>query len=244
LADLNLAETLTASKGTRNGNAKITRATKEAAIALKVRAYLNMRNWQKVLDEGAKLGAAYTLTLTPEVPFIVANNYNNTESIFTIENSANTNPGTNAGLASMYNDRSLVCISPIIWRNSKWLVDDKRRRDTLMVRTAASGVKFVNKYKDVTNLSDGAPIMRYAEVVLSMAEANARLGNSAAALELLNKVRNRSLANPATQAYTSSSFANATALVDAIITERRIEFLGEGMRWGDIHRLLYDDLER
>lgn len=242
LADLNLAETLTASKGTRNGNAKITRATKEAAIALKVRAYLNMRNWQKVLDEGAKLGAAYTLTLTPEVPFIVANNYNNTESIFTIENSANTNPGTNAGLASMYNDRSLVCISPIIWRNSKWLVDDKRRRDTLMVRTAASGVKFVNKYKDVTNLSDGAPIMRYAEVVLSMAEANARLGNSAAALELLNKVRNRSLANPATQAYTSSSFANATALVDAIITERRIEFLGEGMRWGDIHRLLYDDL--
>jgi hypothetical protein len=33
-----------------------------------------------------------------------------------------------------------------------------------MVRTASSGVKFVNKYKDVTNLFDGSPIMRYAEV--------------------------------------------------------------------------------
>lgn len=242
IADLDQAETLTASKSTRNGNARITRATKEAAIGLKVRAYLNMRNWTKVLTEGAKLNAAYTLTATPEIPFIVANNYNNTESIFSIENSANTNPGTNAGLASMYNDRSLVCISPIIWRNSKWLVDDKRRRDTLMVRTASSGVKFVNKYKDVTNLSDGSPIMRYAEIVLSMAEANARLGNTAVGIDQLNKVRNRSLASPATQQYTAASFANTTSLVDAIITERRIEFLGEGMRWGDIHRLLYDDL--
>ncbi|AZA99651.1 RagB/SusD family nutrient uptake outer membrane protein [Chryseobacterium joostei] len=242
LADLDQAELLTASKSTRSGNARITRATKEAAIALKVRAYLNMRDWTKVLTEGAKLSSAYTLTATPDVPFILANNYNNSESVFSIENSANTNPGTNAGLASMYRDRSLVCISPIIWRNPRWLLDDKRRAETAMVRTSSAGVKYVNKYKDVTNLSDGSPIMRYAEVILSMAEAYARQGNTASAITYLNMVRNRSLATPATQQYTAASFANATDLVDAIITERRIEFLGEGMRWGDIHRLLYDDL--
>ncbi|AZA90488.1 SusD family [Chryseobacterium nakagawai] len=240
LADLDMAETLTVSNSARVGNIKITRATKEAAIALKVRAYLNMRDWSKVLTEGAKLNSVYSLTSSPSQPF--TNNYNNSESIFSIENSANTNPGTNAGLASIYNNRSLVCISPIIWRNPRWLADDKRREETTMVRTASSGVKFVNKYKDVTNLSDGSPIMRYAEVLLSMSEANARLGNAATAITQLNQVRNRSLANPATQQYTAASFTDATSLVDAIITERRIEFLGEGMRWGDIHRLLYDDL--
>src|SRR5690606_5908245 len=93
-----------------------------------------------------------------------------------------------------------------------------------------------------TNLTDATPILRYAEVVLSMAEANARLGNLPMALTQLNQVRNRALAAPATEAYTAASFANATEMVDAIITERRIEFLGEGMRWNDIHRLLYDDL--
>lgn len=242
IADLDKAESLTANKSARTGNAKITRATKEAVIALKVRAYLHMRNWNKVLVEGAKLNGLYSLMDSPELPFVLANNYNNSESIFSIENSANTNPGSNAGLASMYNNRSLVCISPIIWRNPRWMVDDKRRMETGMVRTSSAGVKFINKYKDVTNLSDGSPIIRYPEVLLSMAEANARLGNMTDAITQLNKVRNRSLANIAAQQYTSASFADISSLVDAIITERRIEFLGEGMRWGDIHRLLYDDL--
>lgn len=240
IADLNNAEALAPSKASRAGNAKITRINKEAAIALKTRVYLNMRNWSSVLTEGAKLASAYSLPADPSTVF--TNNYNNTESVFSIENSAVTNPGVNAALASMYNNRSLVCISPIIWRNPRWTATDKRRTETTMVRTATSGVKFTNKYKDVTNLSDATPIIRYAEVILSMAEANARLGNTAAAVGLLNQVRNRALLAPATEAYTAASFANTTELVDAIVTERRIEFLGEGMRWNDIHRLMYDDL--
>ncbi|MEF9479505.1 RagB/SusD family nutrient uptake outer membrane protein [Chryseobacterium sp. 1B4] len=240
LLDLDKAEQLCESAAVRSGNSKITRASKEAAVALKVRAYLNMRNWTKVLDEGIKLKSAYSLTSSPDTPFELASNYNNPESIFSIENSKNTNPGTNAGLAAMYNNRLLVCISPVIWRNPKWLPDDKRRNPA-MVRTSSSGVKYVNKYKDVTNLADGTPIIRYAEILLSMAEANARLGHTANSINDLNKVRNRSLSNVASQQYTAASFNNVASLLDAIITERRIEFLGEGMRWGDIHRLLYDD---
>lgn len=240
LADLNNAEALAPSKSTRTGNAKITRINKEAAIALKVRVYLNMRNWNSVLTEGAKLATAYSLPADPSTVF--TNNYNNTESVFSIENSAATNPGVNAALASMYNNRSLVCISPIIWRNPRWTATDKRRAEGSMVRTASSGVKFTNKYKDVTNLSDATPIIRYAEVLLSMAEANARLGSNATAVAQLNQVRNRALTAPATEAYTEASFANTADLVEAIVTERRIEFLAEGMRWNDIHRLMYDDL--
>lgn len=240
LVDLNNAEMMAPKKATRTGNARITRINSEAAIALKVRVYLNMRNWSKVLDEGAKLASAYALM--PQPSGVFTSNYNNTESIFSIENSATTNPGVNAALASMYNNRSIIAISPIIWRNPRWTATDKRREEGATVRTAGDGVKFTNKYKDVTNLSDASPIIRYAEVILSMAEANARLGNTATAVAELNQVRNRALASPATEAYTVGSFASTTELVEAIITERRIEFLAEGLRWNDIHRLLYDDL--
>lgn len=242
LADLNNAELLAPSRASRTGNAKITRVSKEAAIALKTRVYLNMRDWNKVISEGVKLGT-YSIEPNPATPFEFG--YNNKESIFSIENSATTNPGVNAALASMYNGRALITISPIIWRNARWNVDDKRRTEGAMVRKTPAGVVLTNKYKDVTNLTDASPLIRYAEVVLSMAEANARLGSAAnitTAINQLNLVRNRSLANVATQQYTASSFANQTELVDAIVTERRIEFLAEGMRWSDIHRLLYDDL--
>jgi hypothetical protein len=79
-------------------------------------------------------------------------------------------------------------------------------------------------------------------MVLAAAEANARLGNLTPALTLLNSVRNRSLSSPSIQAYTAASFATQNDLVRAILKERRIEFICEGKRWGDIHRLLNDDV--
>ena len=55
----------------------------------------------------------------------------------------------------------------------------------------------------------------------------------------LNNVRNRSLADPATQAYTAADFADNVALLGAILLERRIELAMEGRRWPDIHRLQF-----
>ena len=107
-----------------------------------------------------------------------------------------------------------------------------------------SGRKYTLKYKDGVNYTDASPIIRYAEVLLNMAEAYARkttpdLPN---ALAKLNQVRNRSLANPTTQAYTAASFITPSTMVGAILKERRIEFLMEGRRWSDIHRLQGDNL--
>ena len=215
---------------------KIVKVTKGAAIATKIIMYQNMREWSAVLTEYAKLTSQYALEANPMGVF--TNNYGNNESIFSIYNTANTNPGVNGALASQYNRRNLIAISPIIWRDAEWLVDDKRRLETEVVDNAV----FTRKYKDVTNYADGSPLFRFAEMVLAAAEANARLGNNSAALTLLNSVRNRALANPSTQAYTSSSFASSADLVKAILKERRIEFICEGKRWGDIHRLLNDDI--
>ncbi|MCB0659308.1 MAG: RagB/SusD family nutrient uptake outer membrane protein, partial [Saprospiraceae bacterium] len=104
----------------------------------------------------------------------------------------------------------------------------------------SSGRKYTNKYKDVVSYTDPAPVIRYAEILLNMAEAYARSNDMPNALKNLNLVRDRSLADPATQSYIS--FADAKAVLGAILKERRIEFLMEGRRWSDIHRLQNDDL--
>ena len=239
IADLDDAE----GKITQTANKSL--ATKNAAIAFKTRVYLHQRNWDKVITEGTKSMPGIALTASPEMPFVTANNLSNSESIFSIRHAAisGQNPGVNAALASQYKTRRLVCISPIIWRDPSWLVDDKRRAEGSMVETV-SGIKYTNKYKDGVTYTDAAPIIRYAEVVLNMAEALARKAtpNLAAALTLLNSVRNRALANPVTQAYTSVTLATQSDMVGAILKERRIEFLMEGRRWSDIQRLQNDNL--
>src|SRR5690606_32398370 len=56
----------------------------------------------------------------------------------------------------------------------------------------------------------------------------------------LNLVRNRSLANPTTEQYVA--FASTADAVNAVLMERRIEFLAEGLRWNTIHRLQQDNV--
>lgn len=238
LADLNEAESLLPNKADRGDLDGLIRATKESAIAMKARAYLHMGDWANVIAEGSKLENTYSLTNDPNDVF--ANGYSNSESIFSMENSPTNNPGVNAALASQYNRRKLVCISPIVWRNSYWRADDLRRSDDLV--ETAGGVKYTFKYKDPVNYTDPAPVIRYAETLLSMAEAHARMNQTTDALSYLNMVRNRSLANPGSQAYTASDFSNTTQLLAAIIAERRIEFVMEGRRWPDIHRLQGDSM--
>lgn len=242
LQDLDDAESLIS-------NTSLTKASKNAARAFKTRVYLHKRDWDNVIVEGNKLSGNYSLEDSPNGPFI--NTYDNSESIFSMGMAATQNPGVNAALASQYGRRMLVNISPIIWRHPSWLLDDKRREDnstetdkgTGMVFTS-EGRKYTHKYKDDVNHTDASPVIRYAEVLLNMAEAQARktAPDLPASLSLLNQIRNRSLADPATQAYVSGDFAGAADLVEAIIDERRIEFLMEGRRWSDIHRLQGDDL--
>jgi len=233
-------------------------ATKNAAIAFKTRVLLHKRDWAGVVTEASKPMSGIALTANPDGPFNpnftpltpVITNLTNSETIFSIKHGAATlqNPGVNAALASQYKTRRLVCISPIIWRDPSWLADDKRRTEGTLIETVA-GIKYTNKYKDGVSYQDAAPVIRFAEVVLNRAEAQARLGTSTVQLEdaiaLLNSVRNRSLANPTTQAYTLTGInplINQAGVVGAILKERRIEFLMEGRRWSDIHRLQNDDL--
>jgi hypothetical protein len=239
LADLDFSE---ANLGERTD---YSRATKGAAIALKTRILLHKGDWAGVIAEGAKLGTGgtapftstiggYKLTDSPDGPFV--NFRSNTESIFSIANSAASNGEVNGALASMFlpasvGGRSLVSTSPNLYNASFWVAGDLRKS---LLQVEEKGVFYNNKFKDPTTKTDWAPIIRYAEVLLNVAEADARTGNNAQALALLNAVRNRSV--PA-----ASQFTSAPAdLLLAILNERRVEFAGEGRRWADLHRLALD----
>lgn len=248
LADLDFAE---ANLPATN---QVYRATKAAAIALKMRVKLHMGDWAGVITEGNKIVSGtttftspiggWTLDANPDDPFKLGN-YNTKESIFSIKNDALDNPGVNAAISTMYaasdhKGRGLIVVSPVLWNDPRWLCDDKRRTALVIKALDANNNQslFVYKYRDSVGLGDYAPQIRYAEVLLTMAEAEARssTGVSASAVNLLDAVRNRSL-GLSTEAYTVSSFAGQSDLVNAILFERRIEFLGEGKRWGDISRL-------
>ena len=246
-------------------NINVIRATKAAAIALKMRVKLHMGNWAGVIAEGNKLIPAvipavnntgyWTTVVSPiggwkleQLPNGPFTNNNSTECIFSIKNDALDNTGVNAALAQMYGPnvpgRGLASIAPGIYNNPLWRCDDTRR--SLLIISGASNANtpsfFTKKYTDYVNQADYAPMIRYAEVLLMQSEAEARNAGaiSQRAIDLLNLVRNRAIPTPTTNQYTAASFTDKNDLIAKILYERRIEFLAEGKRWGDIHRLALD----
>jgi hypothetical protein len=261
LSDLNYAETVLPE--TRSSRALIiSRATKAAAIALKTRVYLHMGDWANVITEGNKIApqatapfsspyGGFNLPSNPYAAFSSGGSKNNTEALWSIENSEADNASVNGALSAVYttsaaptSGRALVAISPLIWNEAFFLATDTRKTTTFVSfdepasgATGGKGGYFSKKYTDVTGRSDNAPHLRYAEVLLNMAEAIQRQAGAAVdsrAFAMYNAVRSRSVVDPLTDA------ATGNALIGSILNERRIEFLCEGLRWGDVHRLAQD----
>lgn len=244
LADLDFAELNLPI--TRAGVLNVTRATRPDAIALKQRIKLHQYDYAGAINEGNKLITAgnpavgliggISLTTAADGPF--TNNLSS-ESMFSIENNAQDNPGGNGGLPQFMapGGRLLICISPNLWNAPWWLASDTRRSLLTSAGAGTDGRRYTTKYKDPVNGTDYCPQIRYAEVLLNQAEAIVQSTNSVntTAITLLNAVRNRAVTNPAFQ-FTSASFASASELLQAIIRERRIEFAQEGDRWRQIHR--------
>ncbi len=225
-----------------------TRVHKNAAIALKTRAYLNMGRWADVVTEAGKLvpatapfrastGVAHQLQADVRTTFT---NYTTTESIFSLPMSSNDLPGTQNGLGSYYlavigiGDFSLNPTGII--GNAAFASTDARRNLIRNDFTSDLGRNRLAKFPTGPQHTDWVPVIRYAEVLLNLAEARARVAGAAVdpqALALLNAVRGRS--NPA-GVYTATTITTGTELVNAILLERRIEFLGEGFRSNDLLR--------
>jgi hypothetical protein len=152
-----------------------------------------------------------------------------------MSSTAGDNPGTQNQLGYYFakttgNGEFSLNPSGIV-ANTGWLITDARRSFVATV----SGKLFLNlKYNAPSPYTDFSPIIRYSEVMLNLAEALARTnsGVNVKALALLNAVRQRS------DATTILAPLTQTDLINAILLERRIELLGEGLRNNDLMRLL------
>lgn len=260
IADLDSAENrlpLTYSTAELN----TTRAHRNTAIALKTRVYLSLQNYAKVESEAGKIvtqtlapfsnasGIGVAHALQPSIATIFLNTYNTTESIFSLPMTATTgdNPGTQNQLGFYFvrNGSNLGAAEyslnqPTgIWANTGWGANDDRRTKLVFLNTTTTK-RFVSKYQSPSPYLDYAPVIRYSEVMLNYAEALARNNasgvNFVKAVNLVNAVRKRSDTTSAFQL--DPLIVTQTQLINSILLERRIEFLGEGLRNNDLMRLL------
>lgn len=243
ISDLNFAEeNLPESYSTNLLNT--TRAHKNTAIALKTRVYLARGAFDKVIEEAKKIvpqsTAPFSATsgvkhaLQANITTVFSSDYTTTESILSSPMTASDLPSGTA-LSSIYYtapDFVLNSDSKGIISNTEWKSTDARRNFVKLSTTL--NLYLLGKYTKTNPAIDYIPIIRYSEILLNYAEAEARdtNGSLSKAVALLEAVRKRSDA-----AYTFPAQAlTQSEILNTIRTERRIELLGEGFRNLDILR--------
>jgi hypothetical protein len=233
-----------------------TRIHRNSVIALKTRVYLGMNNWAKVLSESVKIvpqvvapfsaTSGVTHALQANIVTVFSTPYTTKESIFSMPMTTTNLPGTQNSLTSYYapgpaGTGEYYLDSLFIYGKAGWNAADARKvtfTQTVIVRNTAGAITskktYLMKFPIGPTQTDYVPVVRYAEILLNYAEAEANTnGVTALSVNLLNAVRGRSYA---AGVYTVASFADVAALKTAIILERNIELLGEGFRNFDVMR--------
>lgn len=253
LADLDFAEdNLPASYSSAFLNT--TRAHRNTAIALKTRVYLSMQAYDKVIQEANKI-------VSLAAPFIAAEGvkhslesniqnvfkapYTSNESIFSMPFTNNDAPGqslaryylpgTADGGTNLSNGAGEYSLNPNgILSNTSWKETDARR--SFVKQGPRSGKYWLFKFTQASPYTDYAPVIRYAEVLLNLSEALVRDSHAIddRSLALLNAVRQRA---DTTTTFRATDFSGIDDFLTAIVEEREIEFLGEGLRNADLMRL-------
>jgi hypothetical protein len=218
-----------------------TRAHRNTAIALKTRVYLSMGNYSKVIVEAQKIVAQSLAPFSAtsgvkhklqDLPTVFSADYSTTESILSMPMTATDSYSGQSSLGYVYNANSEYYLNPAgILDDATWKSTDTRRQFLRI----ANGKYYLTKYAKATPYTDFIPVIRYAEVLLNYAEAAAQSNDLATAKALLNAVRLRS---DATYIFDETQTATKDALINCILTERRIELLGEGFRSNDLLRNL------
>lgn len=212
---------------------------KTAAQALLGKVFLTLKDYASAKTQLASIVTSptqpHTLMANPSLVFAI-NNENNKEIIFAVQFTAGLNGNTEGSI--MYQQFSpSATVSGAKGHNlpTKSLYDlytntDLRRG--AYVALASTGAPYSNKLAKPTLITDGASdivVLRYADVLLMLAEAENELGNTVPAATYLNQIRLRAglLATTATL---------QPDIKTAIELERRFELVGEGHRWFDLLR--------
>lgn len=225
----------------------VSRANKSTAIALKTRVYLVQGDYQKAIAESQKIVSSsapfqYTagnLTHKLESNFtpIFGGSYTGSEAVFSIPfaNSITETPASQSALAFNYLGQPILFLTTAGISSNPALNSSSDTRSSL-ISTNAAKQKVLKKFSITTApFRDYVPVIRYAEILLNYAEAAANTDDLNTATALLKAVRNRS--DPS-YVFSDTDIDTKTALLNTIMTERRIELLGEGFRLMDLQRKL------
>lgn len=233
IADLQKAKTLLPET---NEN----RATTFAASAFLSRVYLQQQNYVGARDEANRVIEEGPYRLNPSVASIYTND-NTPESIFEIEQNDQNNAGTaNDGLTTFYADMEGIGRADIVIRTEfsdenpnryttfDLYEEDDARLNELFYIGFRRGSLVTGKW---INFGQNIPVIRLAEMYLTRAEANFRLGTTVGATPLqdINTIRQRAGLEP----------LNSVSLQD-ILLERRLELAFEGFRIHDLKRTQND----
>jgi len=232
---------------------RTTRAHKNTAIALKTRVYLTMGNYAKVVEEGDKIvptAAPFSTSvraphaLAASVRAVFTAPYTTSESIFSFPFADTNSPGTQNPIGYYFSwdgggnlEYALnTSTGPYsgIYTDPIWPASDARKANLIATATISGTLyTYPTKHSAISPFLDYVPMIRYSEVLLNVAEAEALRtgGNLVRSRALLDAVRKRSDAT-----YDFGVLATGTDLVNTILKERRIELLIEGFRFNDIAR--------
>lgn len=234
------------------------KATRGAALGVLAKYYLQTKNWTKAAATAKQVMDLNLYGLQSDYTALFAKaNKGNTEMIFvypSISKIGFGNVWTANALPPQYpttvfNTATQVCMPLAFYRT--FAATDKRRNLILTSYTSTTGalidlttgVEYQNprslKYPldpvaDERHHGNDFPLIRYADILLSRAEALVQAGGTATqeALDLLNQIRVRA----GLAALTPTDVPDKAAFITALVRERGWEFYSEGKRREDLLR--------
>lgn len=238
------------------------RATSGAAKAILTKVYLTRKDWPNAIIKAKEVingGYGYALFENFQDIFTKTRK-NGKEHIFSVQ--FEPNQAGNGSSGSTFQATSFTgftatepadIISDVALFYDIYAAGDVRRDVSYkkQLLNPVTGTLYTfpkpifSKYLDLTNLATPSnvainfPIIRYADILLSLAEAiNENDGATLEAHELVNQVRRRAFAKPILTPDATVDLTGLTIvqLREAIREERKKEFVQEGQRWFDLVR--------
>ncbi|QKJ62679.1 RagB/SusD family nutrient uptake outer membrane protein [Flavobacterium sp. M31R6] len=238
------------------------RATSGAAKAILAKVYLTRKDWPNaILKTKEVINGGYGYALFENFADIFNKaKKNGKEHIFSVQ--FEPNQAGNGSSGSTFQATSFTgftatepadIISDVALFYDIYAAGDTRRDASYVKQliNPATGTLYTfpkplfKKFLDLTNLATPSnvainfPVIRYADILLSFAEAtNEQSGPTAEALEAVNQVRRRAFGKAILIPDATVDLVGLTnvQLRDAIREERKKEFVQEGQRWYDLVR--------
>ncbi|MDX1905995.1 MAG: RagB/SusD family nutrient uptake outer membrane protein [Bacteroidia bacterium] len=214
------------------------RIFKTAAQTLLGTVYLTQQRYAEAKTQlDAVVGSGkHKLLDNAEDVFLTTNEYN-AEIIFAVQFASGVNGNREgSGAFQQFSPSGTVSGAKghnLPTRSFYALYGDNDLRKAAYVGATSAGVPFCKKLKlPTTAPNDGGSdwvVLRYADVLLMLAEVENELGNTPAAVPLLDQVRVRA-------GLSATTATTQAELREAIGLERRLELIGEGHRWFDLLR--------